>query len=1023
MGVAGLWNTLRPAAKTRSLTDLAVNDGFETNPQGARGYRIGIDASIWFFHMEYGREGENPHLRTLFFRCATLMRTPFLPLFVFDGPKRPDFKRGKRINTSQNVLIPSMKQIIEAFGFEHRTAPGEAEAELAYLNSIGVIDGVLSDDVDNFLFGATTVIRNPSNSLSGNRSNPVLNSAGKDDKNHSWVYKMEDIESHPEIGLTRGGLILIGLLSGGDYEQGGLQGCGMQKAVALAKCGFGDSLYKAATTLSRERLPLFLDNWRHEMRHEISTNSQGHLGRKSPALAKSLTSAFPDIDILLSYVNPITSETMGKPYSPGDILWNKEPDISKLAGICERFFEWGYKEAIIKRFRTVMWHSAVQRILRRAVLDLDQGKRSGGASSQRPPKTPSRSGRGSAEPCGTPSKMITQYFSNMSITSSRRSSDQDEDDEERLIVKIHSTRTHVSTDGLLEYRVEVAPAQLVRLAEHGIQGTRPKPTQEWESEEEGDGDKDQASSNPQEHMRLWMPACMVQLVEPGLVEVFDAEVARKAAKKAGKGQGRGKKKKAADDDDGDVPVSPPKAKPSRARAAPARDPEDGDNTSAAPKGRSKKATTATSKSKGKSKALANLSSDEESEGELPSPSRLFPSARQETRISSKTIVTESQTTDVFSSAGGFDGLSPSPRLRVGVKDLTKKKTTTTSTSSTTFSTTGAGISSTSQPGVPVPKFNSSSTSTKSGTLSSLINPKRPNASAPVTVATTSTTTTITAAKSKSKPAPFPVLAFLDDKDDDDDDDGEMLDYNALFTSPSRGRKLTVNTTTSNSASTSNRTSASTSNSTSPSTSSKGGRARKTNKPLLSDSSDSVGSDSVLMRYRKSPRKSSSHSSPTTPNSNSPRSGSPTPDSGSNSRSRGSNGVIGIGVPAKAKMIGRSVSGSSSASGAPKATSSSKPPPKSKSKSTTALPQAIKKSVDLKTLPIYEISSDSDEDDDDDELPARVFSATTKKTLSTTSATSTTKTRETATTTRKVKTANSTSTARKQNVQIDFIDLT
>jgi 5'-3' exonuclease len=38
-------------------------------------------------------------------------------------------------------------------------APGEAEAELAYLNSIGEIDAVLSDDVDTFLFGATMVIR------------------------------------------------------------------------------------------------------------------------------------------------------------------------------------------------------------------------------------------------------------------------------------------------------------------------------------------------------------------------------------------------------------------------------------------------------------------------------------------------------------------------------------------------------------------------------------------------------------------------------------------------------------------------------------------------------------------------------------------------------------------------------------------------------------------------------------------------------------------------------------------------
>jgi len=52
-----------------------------------------------------------------------------------------------------------MKNIIDAFGFEWRMAPGEAEAELAYLNRVGVIDAVLSDDVDNFLFGATMVIR------------------------------------------------------------------------------------------------------------------------------------------------------------------------------------------------------------------------------------------------------------------------------------------------------------------------------------------------------------------------------------------------------------------------------------------------------------------------------------------------------------------------------------------------------------------------------------------------------------------------------------------------------------------------------------------------------------------------------------------------------------------------------------------------------------------------------------------------------------------------------------------------
>src|SRR5882757_5498682 len=173
MGVTGLWDVrplriafqahihllqiLRPSGKLRSLTHLAVVDGFEGNPVNLRGLRIGIDASIWFFHAAHGREGENPELRTLYFRCARLMSVPFLPLFIFDGPKRPKVKRGKRISGEKHWLVDSMKGMIEAFGYEWRMvrssfdpimpfpqnprwlrkAPGEAEAELAHLNSIG----------------------------------------------------------------------------------------------------------------------------------------------------------------------------------------------------------------------------------------------------------------------------------------------------------------------------------------------------------------------------------------------------------------------------------------------------------------------------------------------------------------------------------------------------------------------------------------------------------------------------------------------------------------------------------------------------------------------------------------------------------------------------------------------------------------------------------------------------------------------------------------------------------------------
>lgn len=55
--------------------------------------------------------------------------------------------------------------------------------------------------------------------LSGNVSNPVLNTEGKASKDHVMIFTADAIHSHPEVGLTRGGLILFALLSGGDYDQ------------------------------------------------------------------------------------------------------------------------------------------------------------------------------------------------------------------------------------------------------------------------------------------------------------------------------------------------------------------------------------------------------------------------------------------------------------------------------------------------------------------------------------------------------------------------------------------------------------------------------------------------------------------------------------------------------------------------------------------------------------------------------------------------------------------------------------
>ncbi|SJL08294.1 uncharacterized protein ARMOST_11657 [Armillaria ostoyae] len=310
MGVLGLWEVLKPSMSISSLTMLAL----PSLSSPSRGFRLGIDVSIWLFHAGYLKAGENPELHLIFFRCCSLLKYPILPIFIFDGRKRPRWKRGEKVNRSPAKLVTAVKAVIEAFGFEWRTAPGEAEAELAYLNEAGIIDGILTDDVDTFVFGACTVIR-------------ILSSTHPQDKklkHHVHIYS--------QIPQSRADLVLIALCSGGDYHPG-LQGCGVKTALALAKCGFADSLYTAATSLSSNSLPTFLDQWRGEVISELASDSHGCI----------------DINVLLSYVQPVTSLSEGRPDFYADLAWTeKEPSILDIAQICEFYFEWGFKETILK---------------------------------------------------------------------------------------------------------------------------------------------------------------------------------------------------------------------------------------------------------------------------------------------------------------------------------------------------------------------------------------------------------------------------------------------------------------------------------------------------------------------------------------------------------------------------------------------------------------------------------------------------------------------------------------------------
>ncbi|PWN34987.1 PIN domain-like protein, partial [Meira miltonrushii] len=218
-------------------------------------------------------------LRTIFYRLCKLAALPYLvPVFVFDGFSRPALKRGKktpftRTPSGRNLfgkLEIQVKQLVEAFGFVLLQAPGEAEADLSDLNRRGLIDAILSDDSDCFLFGAKTVVRNWDKAKQGD---------------YVFVYRVDDFAKGLDAASC---VLLIGLLGGGDYDVSGVRQLGIRTAIGLSKCGFDDRLLKAPPRIKSEgKWQEFLQEWKDDMKKELRTNASGNLSRKQSKLANS----------------------------------------------------------------------------------------------------------------------------------------------------------------------------------------------------------------------------------------------------------------------------------------------------------------------------------------------------------------------------------------------------------------------------------------------------------------------------------------------------------------------------------------------------------------------------------------------------------------------------------------------------------------------------------------------------------------------------------------------------------------
>ncbi|GME30583.1 DNA repair protein [Neofusicoccum parvum] len=475
MGIHGIYKEIGPGDRI-ALLKLAV-EKFE---QTGRPLRIAIDTSIWLFQIQSSKGGTNPALRTFYYRLLRLLSHSINPLFVFDGPNKPPFKRNKR--TGPNVAsIPEFlaKQLLKQFGFPFHIAPGEAEAECALLQREGIVDAVLSEDVDTLMFGSRISLRN----WSPNQKSSKV-------PTHVNVYDAERTKAGPS-GLDREGMILVALMSGGDYLPEGIPGCGPKIACEAARAGFGSRLCAIA-----KRDTAAIQEWREDLARELRTNESKFFKRKHGALA--IPEDFPRADILNYYINPAISSRDGLERLRRNLRWDQDLNFPELRTFTADAFDW-VKVTGAKKFIRNLAPALLVRNLR----------------------------------------MRGQAVADGSLPDEPEIA---EAEEAKLVTSIHGKRQHPSTDNTTELRIAFSPIGIVNIDLDAEEPDDEPEEGEDEDEDEvlGDGDGEAPKKrgpylyDPTKLEKIWICETFVKVGTPLTVQDWEEAQRKKTAPKPAK---------------------------------------------------------------------------------------------------------------------------------------------------------------------------------------------------------------------------------------------------------------------------------------------------------------------------------------------------------------------------------------------------------------------------------------------------------------------------------------------------------
>jgi flap endonuclease-1 len=145
-----------------------------------------------------------------------------------EGKKEEARIYAQATSSLKEYMTEDSKRLLTLLGIPWVQAPGEGEAQAAYLTKKGESDYCASQDYDSLLFGSTRLIRNLT--ISGRRKLPrkkVYVEVVPEMINLNQVLR--------ELEITYEQLIDVGILVGTDFNPDGVRGVGPKTALKLIK--------------------------------------------------------------------------------------------------------------------------------------------------------------------------------------------------------------------------------------------------------------------------------------------------------------------------------------------------------------------------------------------------------------------------------------------------------------------------------------------------------------------------------------------------------------------------------------------------------------------------------------------------------------------------------------------------------------------------------------------------------------------------------------------------------------------